>query len=228
MQSHRLLRIAGAGLAAALLAGLPLTASAHEGREVADGQYELTVGFLDEPAFVGLKNGLDLAVMRTAPAAGSPAAGDGEDGHDDANAVDGLSGSLQAQVIYGGETMDLELEPAFGEPGHYQSIFFPMAEGDYQFRIFGEIEGNAIDETFESGPETFSPVESPEPYQFPKGEARAADGVGAAATGGGAGGDEGGRGGPGGGLLAGVAGLAGAAVWLNRRRGQAPVTPARA
>ncbi len=40
--------------------GSAITAIAHEHREVADGQYELTVGFLNEPAFVNQQNGLDL------------------------------------------------------------------------------------------------------------------------------------------------------------------------
>ncbi|MBQ12670.1 MAG: hypothetical protein CMJ45_14115 [Planctomyces sp.] len=38
------------------------TASAHEQREV--GRYELVVGFIVEPAFEGLKNGLDLRVTK--------------------------------------------------------------------------------------------------------------------------------------------------------------------
>lgn len=223
MCPYRVVRIIGAGFAAALVAALPLAASAHEHREVADGQYELTVGFLEEPAFVGLKNGLELRVAKLDPAA-TPAA-DGEGGE---TPVDGLTGSLQAQVVYGAETMDLELEPTFGEPGSYESVFFPMAEGAYQFRVFGEIEGNAVDETFESGPETFSEVQAVEPLQFPKGEARTTETVAAASIGGlGGGSDDGGPGGPGGGLLAGVTGLAGVAFWLSRRRGVV-ATPARA
>ena len=139
----------------AILAIATLTAAttaAHEHREVGDGQYEVTVGFLDEPAFVGGKNGLSLRIVTV----------DGEE------PVEGLESTLQAEVIYGDQSMELELQPAFGDPGHYTSVFFPMAPGAYTFHISGEIEGTSIDEEFTSGPETFSEVEPVEPLQFPK------------------------------------------------------------
>lgn len=164
MQAMRRI-LTSVGLIAPLAALLPLTTAAHERREVGNGQYEMVVGFLDEPAFVGLKNGLDLRVHSLTPAA-SPTTGESAD--TGGIPVEGLSGSLQAEVIYGDQSMELPLEPRFGEPGAYRSVFFPMAEGDYTFHIFGEIEGVAIDETFTSGPETFGPVEPVEPLQFPK------------------------------------------------------------
>ncbi|HEV2067293.1 MAG TPA: hypothetical protein VGR08_10680 [Thermomicrobiales bacterium] len=166
------------GLVALLTALLPLTTVAHERREVGNGQYEMVVGFLDEPAFVGLKNGLDLRVHGLTPSA-SPATG--ESAGTEGIPVEGLSGNLQAEVIYGDQSMALPLEPRFGEPGAYRSVFFPMAEGDYTFHIFGEIEGVAIDETFTSGPETFGPVEPVEPLQFPK-EDSASGGTGVVAA----------------------------------------------
>ena len=137
----------------ALLASIfTIALSAHENREVADGQYQLTVGFLEEPAFVNEKNGLSLRVVTV----------DGEE------PVEGLVDTLEAEVIYGDQSMELELAPVFGDAGHYQAIFFPTATGAYTFRISGEIEGNEIDEEFTSGPETFSEVEPIEPLQFPK------------------------------------------------------------
>ena len=74
-------------------------------------------------------------------------------------------------MIYGDESMTLELEPVFNQPGHYRAIFFPTAIGAYTFHITGEIDGNEIDEEFTSGPETFSEVEPIEPLQFPKPDA---------------------------------------------------------
>lgn len=156
--------LASVGLIALLAALTPMIASAHEHREVGNGQYGLTVGFLDEPAFVGLKNGLDLRVEALGPAA-SPAAGASEE---DGTPVEGLAGSLQAEVIYGDQTMLLEVTPRFGEPGAYRSVFFPMAEGDYTFHIFGEIEGVAIDESFTSSPDTFGSVEAVEATPIPE------------------------------------------------------------
>jgi hypothetical protein len=153
---HRTFRLlASVGLALLLSATFALTGSAHEHRTVADDTYELTIGFLDEPAYVNLKNGLSLRVVTV----------DGE------KPVEGLSDTLEAEVIYGDQSMKLELEPVFNDPGHYRAIFFPTATGAYTFHITGEIEGNEIDETFESGPETFSEVEPIEPLQFPKPDA---------------------------------------------------------
>jgi len=58
---RRAARIAGALLIALALASLAaLPALAHEQRTVAG--YELEVGFLNEPVYVGDKSGLDLRV----------------------------------------------------------------------------------------------------------------------------------------------------------------------
>jgi hypothetical protein len=160
---HRILKTVMAFAAIALIAALiPTIAAAHEHREVADGQYELTVGFLNEPAFVNQQNGLDLRVAKVSDA--TPAAADAHAG----TPVEGLSDTLTAEVLYGDQSMALELEPVYNQPGAYRAIFFPTATGAYSFHISGEIEGNPIDETFTSGPETFSEVEPIEPLQFPK------------------------------------------------------------
>ena len=82
--------------------------------------------------------------------------------------MEGLADTLQAEIIYGEQTMALPLTPVFDSPGVYTSLFFPMAEGDYTFRIFGTIEGTDYDETFTSSPEGFDSVQSREPYEFPK------------------------------------------------------------
>lgn len=159
--------IARCAIVALVLALLPLGALAHERRELAGGQYEVEVGFIEEPVYVGEKNGLFLSVANLAaePAA-TPAAESGEEGG--GAPVLGLADTLQAEVIYGDQTMALELQPVFSEPGTYNGFFFPMAEGDYTFRIFGEIEGNPVDETFTSSPEGFGSVQPREPLEFPK------------------------------------------------------------
>ncbi|MGI8643245.1 MAG: hypothetical protein ACR2LS_03910 [Thermomicrobiales bacterium] len=202
-------------LAALVATMLPLAASAHERREVGNGQYELVVGFLDEPAFVGLKNGLDLRVTNlTAAATPEGEAAEGAAGVP----IEGLAATIQAEVIRGDQSMALPITPRFGEPGAYRSVFFPMEEGDYIFHIVGEIEGVAIDETFDSGPETFGPVEAVDPLQFPKQDAGSAKtGIVAAGMADRGGNDNGLGGLPGGslGLLA-VVGLAGFALFQRR------------
>jgi hypothetical protein len=139
----------GAAVAGALLAllALPALAFAHEVREV--GDYQFTVGFMDEPVFTDQKSGLEFRVTR----------GD--------EPVEGLEESLQAEVIFQGQSRDLPLAPRFGEPGWYQSVFFPTAAGPYTFHIFGEIDGQAIDESFTSGPDTFGEVQDATSGQFP-------------------------------------------------------------
>ncbi|RIK39069.1 MAG: hypothetical protein DCC58_15850, partial [Chloroflexi bacterium] len=106
-----------ATLVTLLTAGL---ASAHEHRHVADDKYEMVVGFLTEPAVQNQVNGLDLRVAMHDEHAG-------ED--DEGIPVEGLQNTLQAEVTFGGQTRQLELEPAFNAPGRYRAYFIPTAPG---------------------------------------------------------------------------------------------------
>ena len=142
-------------LLAALLA--PATASAHERRDLLGGKYQVVVGFLDEPAYDGQLNGLSLAV--TDKTQKTP---DGKD-----KPVEGLEKTLKAQVLAQGKTMDLTLQARFGMPGNYAAYFEPTVPGQYIFRVYGQIEGQNVDERFESGPGRFNDVESLAPLQFP-------------------------------------------------------------
>ncbi|MGH2560837.1 MAG: hypothetical protein ACRDJH_17370 [Thermomicrobiales bacterium] len=151
---------------AALALALPIATLAHERREVADGQYQFVVGFIEEPAFVGEKNGLSLRITKP----GGPEATPTAEGEEARIPIEGLETTLTAEVIYGDQSMDLPLQPAFRDPGLYVSHFFPMAEGDYSFHIAGEIEGVAVDETFTSSPDGFDSVQAREPLEFPKDE----------------------------------------------------------
>lgn len=162
----RFIRLTAPGLliAAVALIVVSATTSAHERRDIADGQYRLVVGFLDEPAFAGEKNGLDLRVSKLDTAA-TPAA-EGE--NPPTTPVEGLETTLQAEVFFADQSMPLVISASFGEPGSYKSVFFPTQVGDYSFHIYGTIEGVAIDETFTSGPDTFGPMEDPAELQFPK------------------------------------------------------------
>lgn len=142
----RMGRAAALGVALTMLVGVGVTL-AHESREV--GEYTFVVGFLDEPVYAGQKSGLELRIS----AGESP--------------VEGAEATLDAEVTFGDQTRALELSPSFGEPGAYQSVFFPTAAGPYTFRVFGELDGTAIDESFTSGPDTFSEVQDTAGGQFP-------------------------------------------------------------
>ena len=98
--------VLGAVLTTFVSAGVVL---GHEERTV--GDYVFVVGFIDEPVYTGQKSGIEVPISQ----ADSP--------------VEGLEGTLQATVAFGDETRDLELEPRFGDPGWYESVFFPTAAG---------------------------------------------------------------------------------------------------
>ena len=120
---------------------------AHEERTVGDHTY--IVGFIDEPVFTGQKSGLEFGAFH------------GEE------PIEGLEETLSATVTFGDATRDLAIEPRFGEPGWYESVFFPTAAGPYTFRISGVVEGEPFDESFTSGPDTFSEVQDVTGGQFP-------------------------------------------------------------
>lgn len=143
---HRFTRVAAVAVAV-LFAAIPAPALGHEDREV--GEFLLVVGFIDEPVFVGSKSGLEFFVSR----ADEP--------------IEGLEASLRAEVIYQGQTRELTISPRFGEPGAYESVFFPTAAGAYTFRLYGEVDGTEIDESFTSGPEGFNEVQEASSAQFP-------------------------------------------------------------
>src|SRR6185436_10982538 len=125
----------------------PGTASAHERRAV--GPYTFVVGFLSEPAFEGDTNGIDLRIMRS----GSEAP------------VEGADKTVKAEVVVGPSVLPLELRPRFREPGAYNAEFMPTRPGTYSFRFTGTVEGQAVSETFESGPGRFNDVEAVAPLQ---------------------------------------------------------------
>jgi hypothetical protein len=160
---HRIIHVCvSGGVLAVLLVLLSISGSAHERRAIADGRYQVVIGFIEEPAFAGEKNGLVLRVSEIAQA--TPTAREEAEGAP----VEGLEATLQAEVIFADQSMELPLSAAFGEPGAYESVFFPMEPGDYTFRIFGTIGDAEIDESFTSSPEGFDSVQSREPFEFPK------------------------------------------------------------
>jgi hypothetical protein len=140
------MRAAAVAALVALLA-LPAAVSAHEVREV--GDYTLVVGMMEEPVFTNQKSGLEFQVTRND------------------QPVEGLEESLEAEAIFAGQSRSLPLSPRFGEPGWYQSVFFPTAAGPYTFHITGQIEGQDIDESFTAGPDTFGEVQDATSGQFP-------------------------------------------------------------
>ncbi len=83
--------------------------------------------------------------------------------------VTGLASTLKVEVYHlpTDAAREMSLTEMFADPGHYVAEFVPTAPGDYSMRFFGSIDGNAIDETFYSGPNTFDTVVASDAIQFP-------------------------------------------------------------
>lgn len=136
-------------------------ALAHETRDVDGGKYQLRVGFIDEPAYQGLQNGLELTVCNgqctTKPDSNGVLA----------NGVTGAFDTLKAEVIYGPSTMPLTLVAVPYQPGKYDAMFVPTRTGNYTFHISGTLNSDKIDERFTSSPDTFDSVQPLTVVQFP-------------------------------------------------------------
>jgi hypothetical protein len=143
-------------LATALILLVP-AASAHEGTSV--GKLAIEVGFVNEPAYVGQPNGVQLILVN------------------DGKPVKDLGASLTVEVGFGDETSEPQtLEPWFfyedgslesGNPGEYRYYFIPSQPGPYTFHFQGKVDGQAIDESFTSSSKGFSEVADPATAAFP-------------------------------------------------------------
>lgn len=150
---NRLIRSAAA-VAVLAAAGGPLfappgIAEAHERRDV--GKYQFLVGWSGEPAFEGQRNALFLRITV----------------RESNEAVAGAEQTLKAEVTFGGQRKEVALRGVFNAPGSYTADLLPTREGDYRFRFFGAIDGQEVNETFDSADKKFNGVESIRGIQFP-------------------------------------------------------------
>ena len=94
------------------------------------------------------------------------------EGHEQTTPVEDLEGSIQVEVTHmaTGAQRTMDLVAVFGEPGHYVAHLIPTASGVYEFRVFGSVEGTAIDETFASmgGGGGFDDIRSSAGLHFPE------------------------------------------------------------
>lgn len=126
---------------------------AHEDREV--GALSMVVGFGDEPAYAGLPNSAEVVLTR------------------DGTPVTGLRpGDLRVEISFGDASTEIDLEPNFvpgvyGEPGDYRAWFVPSQPGPYTFRVVGTVGDDEVDESFTSGPDTFSEAADLDEASFP-------------------------------------------------------------
>ena len=134
-------------LAIAVLILIPGIASAHAERSV--GPFDLEIGFLDEPAYVGVPNAVFLDLSNG--------------GEPDTDQGDALTGT----VGFGDETSDPFVFEPLEEPGQYQAPFVPSQPGAYTFTLSGTLEGVAFDLSLTSGPKTFDEVQDLAGATFP-------------------------------------------------------------
>ncbi len=134
-----------------MLAILAPAGFAHQRRTVAD-KYVFVAGFVNEPAFNGEMNGVDLKVTTK-----------------DEQPIEKLEETLKVKVKKEGNEFVLALpfRKLHKQPGKYAAYFLPAEPGKYIFYITGTIEGNAIDETFEPGEGSYHEVDDSAPLRFP-------------------------------------------------------------
>ncbi len=127
-------------------------ALAHEHRQI--GPFEMVIGWADEPAFVGFKNGVQLILA----AADKP--------------VVDLGDTLKVDVLFGNEkTGPLPLHPVFGKtfgrPGDYRAPLIPTRAGTYTFHFVGTIKDEKVDQSFTCSEKTFNCVDDTSGIEFP-------------------------------------------------------------
>ncbi len=129
-------------------------AAAHEHHKV--GPIEMTVGWGDEPPFVGFKNSVQL-ILTTAK-----------------KPVLDLGDTLKVEVIFGTEKMGpvpleaaFDLEEKFGRPGDYRAQILPTRPGTYTFHFIGSIKHQKVDQSFTCSEKTFDCVQDASEIEFP-------------------------------------------------------------
>ena len=122
---------------------------AHETRKV--GAYTMTVGWGDEPPYVGFKNAVQVTVKDSAR-----------------KAVTGLGDDLKVEVIFGDQkTAAMALTESDEIPGQYMASVIPTRPGNYTFHFVGSIRKQGVNQSFTSSEKTFDPVAEATDVEFP-------------------------------------------------------------
>jgi hypothetical protein len=129
----------------------PTSALAHERRTIANGKYDVVVGWDIEPVYVGIKNAAGIRIMN----AGTT------------TPVKGADKTLKLAIRQGASTRSFPLRAVFGQDGYYVADIVPTREGDYQWIFTGDINGDAVNETFDTADGKFDGAQSASAVQFP-------------------------------------------------------------
>lgn len=131
---------------------LPGSALAHERRTIANGKYDVVVGWDVEPAYADMKNAASIRIMQ----AGTT------------TPVTGADKTLKVNIRQGATTKPFSLRAVFGQDGYYLADIVPTRVGDYQWIFTGTINGDQVNETFDTADGKFNAVEAPNALQFPQ------------------------------------------------------------
>ena len=121
------------------------------------GPYTIALGWLHEPAYVGMDNAVQVLVKQ------------------DDKAFTGITDKdLTVVVSLDKQKMDsMPLVPSadpdtgLGIPGEYEMHFIPTTPGNYTFHISGKVNGTPVDETVTASDKTFATVDNPTDVEFP-------------------------------------------------------------
>ncbi len=129
----------------------PGTALAHERRTIGNGKYDVVVGWNVEPPYTGQMNQATIRIMN----AGTT------------TPVTGADKSLKLAIRQGASTQAFPLKAAFGQDGFYTADIMPTRVGDYQWIFTGDVNGDAVNETFDTADGKFDAVQEASVVQFP-------------------------------------------------------------
>jgi hypothetical protein len=132
---------------------VPGSAFAHERRTIGSGKYDVVVGWDVEPAYQGLKN---AASIRISQAGSSPAV-----------PVEGAETSLRVQIRQGNDVREFPLRSVFGQKGYYVAHIVPTRAGNYQWTFVGSVNGDPINDMFDTADGKFNGIEPISELQFP-------------------------------------------------------------
>ncbi|MBV8718643.1 MAG: hypothetical protein JO318_09105 [Chloroflexi bacterium] len=130
---------------------LPGSALAHERRTIANGKYDVVVGWDVEPTYADMQNGASIRIMQ----AGTT------------TPVTGADKTLKLNIRQGASTKQFSLRAVFGQDGYYIADIVPTRVGDYQWIFTGTINGDQVNETFDTADGKFDAVAAPSALQFP-------------------------------------------------------------
>lgn len=137
-----------------------------DGAALSSGEIELAIAEAPaEPAVVTVRPGTKLRFANRTRGTVTLMSGMIDDGAArQVGPIEGLAGKIHVAVTHlpTGVVQGMEVREIAARRGDYVADLVPMA-GAYEIRVYGEIDGMAIDETFRSGPGSFDDVEPAKP-----------------------------------------------------------------